>query len=746
MVRPNDSSKRGRDAQDRFDDLFAEATQLDTCGRMAFLKALAEREPTTAREIAALLRFHRNDEFLAPNPLGAELRAALQEDARPSPLAAGTRVADFTVLRLLGSGGGSTVYEAEQDSPRRSVALKVMRSDILNERAALRRFRDEAAVLARLRHPDIAQVYAFGTARIGDAGETPFLAVEFVPHARTIAEWARDSNASLRDRVRLVARVCDAVAHGHARGILHRDLKPANILIDGDGRPRVIDFGIARILDRSDFDTGPADVATTAGMWIGTPAYMSPEQFEGDPRDLDVRSDVYSMGVVLYEIILGQRPIEMPAWPTLEATIRARGTTPARPRSLNPRVDRDLETIMLVALGKDRQDRHESMIALRDDLLAWADRRPIASRRPSLLRRMTLAARRNPPAAIAVAAALVSASVGIAATIRFAEKAESERDAAEASLRLFARMLDTPVAERDGERTRFADVLAHVATSLDQEAGTPPLVEGRVRQLIGRGFDSIGLIPEARSQFDRSVGVLRGVAPESPTLAAAMADAIGPLYDEDLYDEAASLGREALSIQLRTIGARHADTANTLNELGVIELTRGHPQDALPLLLEAYRTRHDVLGERAVDTGTSLSNLGVAFFRMGEAELGERLIETSIDWARMTSAPAQNLANRIRVLALCRAKAGDLDRAIELVDESLAILLASYPAEHPSVIGTHRRRSEFLCAADRTDEALRSAREGLRLARLTFPESSPIVANAAELLREMEWRAAPTRE
>jgi tetratricopeptide (TPR) repeat protein len=299
-------------------------------------------------------------------------------------------------------------------------------------------------------------------------------------------------------------------------------------------------------------------------------------------------------------------------------------------------------------------------------------------------------------------------------------------------------MLDTPIAERDGDETRLVDVLTHVVSTLDEAADTPLFVEGRVRQLLGHGFDSIGLIPEARSQFDRSVATLRLVAPDSPILAAAMTDAIGPLYDEHRHEEAAVLGREALAIQLRTIGLEHEETANTLNELGIIELSQGRPLDAYPLLLDAYRIRHEVLGDRAVETGTSLANLGVALFQMGEVEVGERLIETAVDWARLTQTPPQNVANRIRAQALCRAGASDFLRAIELLDESLAILLASYPAEHPSVISTYRRRAEYLCADGRVEEATRAAQEAHRLARSTFPEPSPVVEGTRTLLREIE--------
>jgi eukaryotic-like serine/threonine-protein kinase len=726
------------------DQLFEAAVALSLAEREAFLSDLAATDAAAARELASLLHHHSDDDFLATPPAASEALRGLLDRQPIEALEPGTRLGAFTILRRIGVGGASTVYEAEQDAPRRSVALKIVRPEVAGERTVLRRFRDEAATLARLRHPDIAQVYAFGIEPMHD-GATPYLAVEFVPQALDIVGWMDRARLGVRERVRLIARVCDAIAHGHARGILHRDLKPGNILVDGDGRPRVIDFGIAKVLDGSADRTldGRADAATAAGVWIGTPAYMSPEQFDGDPRDLDVRSDVYAMGVVLYESILGRLPIDVDGRRPLEAARIVAERAPAAPRSINPRIDGDLETILLTALAKRREDRYESMAALREDLLAWADHAPIAARRPSLLRRMRLASKRNPPAAAAIALALGVAVAGITMTLRSAHTAREERDASEASLRHLARMLDAPVTERDGERTRLADVLDHVARDLDADDATPPLVRARLHRMLGHGFDSIGTIPDAGRQFERAVEVLRREAPNSPMLAAALTDLMGPMFDESRFDEARRFGEEALAIQRRTVGFSHIDTANTLNELGILELVARRPADALAPLSEAFRVRHELLGTDAVETGTSLTNLGVTLQLLGDLALGEAMILTAHHWAELTEAGPQFRANRMRAVATARDRAGDHAGAVAFTERAERVLLDAYGPAHPSVMRLFREKANRLCMLDRAPEALLAAEESLRVARELFDnEESPAVREAVAFRDLMRERAA----
>ncbi|NOT02328.1 MAG: serine/threonine protein kinase [Phycisphaerales bacterium] len=339
-------------------------------------------------------------------------RRDVDDDAFASRLI-GRRVGAYVVKSVIATGGMGTVYLAEQEHPRREVALKVLKAGIAGG-GALRRFEFESAILARLRHPNIAQVYDAGMHVDAASGRSPtpewggapgapglpWFAMEFIPDARTITAYAREGGLSIVERVKLFADVCDAVHHGHQKGVIHRDLKPVNILVDAEGRPKVIDFGVAR---GTDSDVAVTTMHTDAGQIIGTLAYMSPEQCAADPRNIDTRSDVYALGVVLYELVCDRPPYDV-----RHATIHAAARIiceqePERPREHDRRVPRDLETVLLKALEKDREKRYASAAEFRADLLRFIRGEPVEARPPTLATRAVRWAIRHP--------ALVTASV-----------------------------------------------------------------------------------------------------------------------------------------------------------------------------------------------------------------------------------------------------------------------------------------------------------------------------------------------
>ncbi|MCZ6835862.1 MAG: serine/threonine-protein kinase, partial [Planctomycetota bacterium] len=237
-----------------------------------------------------------------PAPNLPDRPTLIKDAADPLP----DRIGKYRIKRIIASGGMGTVYEAVQDQPRRHVALKVMKKGITS-RSALRRFEFESQLLARLRHPNVAQVYEAGTHDDGQGG-VPFFAMEYVPGAKPISNYVEEKKLGTRERLDLFAKVCDAVHHGHQKGIIHRDLKPGNILVDSTGEPKIIDFGVAR---STDSDLAVTTLQTNVNEIIGTLQYMSPEQCEGDPTDLDTRSDVYALGIVLYEMLTGSLPYDL---------------------------------------------------------------------------------------------------------------------------------------------------------------------------------------------------------------------------------------------------------------------------------------------------------------------------------------------------------------------------------------------------------------------------------------------------
>src|SRR5262249_41988983 len=281
-------------------------------------------------------------------------------------------------VRELGRGGMGVVYLAEQQNPSRLVALKVIAAG-LTVGDALRRFEHEAQVLARLKHPGIAQVFEAGTGDTGD-GVRPYFVMELI-EGQSLTDYARARALPTRQRLELFVKVCAAVQHAHQKGVIHRDLKPGNILVDEAGRPRVLDFGVARLTG-----PGPGDThATAVGQLVGTLPYMSPEQVAADPDALDTRSDVYTLGVILYQLLTGRLPYEVAGKPAREAARVITEREPARLGSVDKALRGDLETVVARALEKDRERRYSSADALADDVERYLRGDPILARPASAL-------------------------------------------------------------------------------------------------------------------------------------------------------------------------------------------------------------------------------------------------------------------------------------------------------------------------------------------------------------------------
>jgi serine/threonine protein kinase len=268
-----------------------------------------------------------------------------------------------------------TVYEAMQEEPRRSVALKIMKRGIAS-RSALRRFKLESQILARLQHPNIAQIYEAGT-HDDDREGVPYFVMEYISSAKTLTEYSTDKGLGTRERLALFSKVCDAVQHGHLKGIIHRDLKPSNILVDANGQPKIIDFGVAR---STDSDMAVTTLQTDVGQLIGTLQYMSPEQCEADPSDIDARSDVYALGVTLYELLAGRPPYNVRKVAIHEAIRILLEEEPTSLSSFGKHLRGDIETISKKSLEKNRDHRYQSVIALNEDIQRYLDGEQISAR------------------------------------------------------------------------------------------------------------------------------------------------------------------------------------------------------------------------------------------------------------------------------------------------------------------------------------------------------------------------------
>jgi WD40 repeat protein/serine/threonine-protein kinase RIO1 len=351
-------------------EVFESALDHEPADRDAYLDGVCRGNPELRAEVESLLEAdERACGFLEPPE-----HVASQTASDSDPLI-GTTVGRYHITRVIAAGGMGTVYEAVQEEPRRTVALKVIRAG-MTSRSALQRFKHESEILGRLPHPGIAQIYEAGT-HGGDHGP-PFFAMEYVPGARSITQHAKDQRLSTRQRLELFVKVCDAVQAGHRRGVIHRDLKPANILVDENGQPKLIDFGVARATDA---DLTIAMLQTDVGQLVGTLRYMSPEQCEGDAIEIDTRSDVYALGVVLFELLTGELPYDFSTASPFDVPRVIREQEPRRMSAVNRMLRGDIETIVLKALEKDRVHRYQSVPELLRDIQHYLQHEPIEAKR-----------------------------------------------------------------------------------------------------------------------------------------------------------------------------------------------------------------------------------------------------------------------------------------------------------------------------------------------------------------------------
>ena len=427
----------------------ARARVLDEeCGEDAALRA----------EVESLLRYHdRAADFLEKPAL---IRADEAVAPKHSSVLAGHRIGKYTITREIAAGGMGIVYEARQEHPDRIVALKTAKSRFVSS-SARHRFEHESEILAHLNHPAIAQIYEAGTEGEGDGG-IPYFAMEFIPGAKSITEYATDHRLPRNQRLALFADVCDAIHFGHQKGVIHRDLKPANILVTGDGRPKVIDFGVARFVDPH---ATLANTATLPGQLLGTLQYMSPEQLGGDPSALDVRTDVYALGVVLFELLTGELPYDATKPGIYEAARVIRERPPLRPSTCDRALRGDLEVIILKCLEKAPGRRYQSVAELVSDLCRHLRHEPIEARRDSaayVLRRNLYRHRRPLALTVVVISAIVAAGWAFSSD----RQAEDARMRAALSLGRTWTRDNAPVAASetlwreflnlDCNRTRFA--------------------------------------------------------------------------------------------------------------------------------------------------------------------------------------------------------------------------------------------------------------------------------------------------
>ncbi len=744
------------------------ALELRPAERAAYLDQACAGDAALRKQVEALLQAHEQAEGFLEAPLkGLNLQRTVRVTA-PLTEKPGDRIGRYKLLQQIGEGGCGVVYMAEQEEPvRRRVALKVIKLG-MDTKQVIARFEAERQALALMDHPNIAKIHDAGiteaplpasghplpVGRGEGQGEgssnsqpstldpqlspgRPYFVMELVRGIK-ITDFCDENKLSTADRLKLFIQVCQAIQHAHQKGVIHRDIKPSNILVtinDGVPVPKVIDFGIAkatagRLTDQTLF--------TAFEQFIGTPAYMSPEQAVLTSLDVDTRSDIYSLGVLLYELLTGKTPFdqkELLAAGLDEMRRTIREQEPPRPSArlstmaadaltttaklhhteapkLIHLLRGDLDWIVMKSLDKDRARRYETANGLAMDIERHLRDEPVIARPPSALYRFRKLARRNKLACAAAGAVAAALILGLTVSTWEYFKERKARQRAVDISELFQRLLTS--ADPDGlkgsdytVRQLLDDFSADLRRKPNQFAGQPD-VEATVRLAIGWTYARLGVFTEAESNLRQALDLRhRALGPQSLATLQAQHDLARLLVNEERkWEEGARLSRETWQARLQLLGAEHRDTLGSRQLYAAALMEGGRAQEAEPIEREVLQIRERVFGPDDYDTIDSLGTLGQTLNYRGAYAEAERYFRKALTGLQHNGwADKQDGIICAKELAMTRLQQGDAIEAAKLLEEVRPRAIQKLGPDHMMTLHIQRLLARAFAEAGDLDKA-----------------------------------------
>jgi eukaryotic-like serine/threonine-protein kinase len=668
------------------------------------------------------------------------------------------RIGPYDIIQLLGEGGMGVVYEAEETAPvRRRVALKLVRSGLGDARDVLARFDAERRAIAVMNHPGIARVLHAGSTEHGE----PYFAMELV-RGPALTEFCDARRLAVRDRLQLFISICEAVQHAHQKGVIHRDLKPSNILVtdeEGQPQPKIIDFGIAKALGPQ---TAEGMAKTMAGFAMGTVAYMSPEQASATAIDVDTRADIYSLGVMLYELLVGQLPIDPVEIGVYEflARLASGDTSPPTPsvglstavqrsdqvairrrtdlRHLQQELRGDLDWIVMKAMHPDRSLRYETANALAADIRRHLHHEPVAARPPSTRYRVEKFIRRHKVGVITavVASALVVTSA-VVATVGFVQARRAEQVAAreaEAARQVTDFLVDLfrqsdPNASTRGTLTA-REILERGSRRVSSELAAQPLLRARIMQAMGTVQTALGQYPEARSLLENVLGTREQALPTNDPLIAETLTSLGEVErDYGDFDAADQYLTRALAMRERVHGREHIDYASTLSVLATVRWRQGRYAEAESLFKLLLVVDARVRAPSDPRTARDMRGLAGVYIRTQRFEAADSVLrETLALQERTLGAQHPDVAatlNNLGTVAFYLARYND---ALRYYQRALPMIERAYGPDHTSTVSVINNEAEVLWKLGQFTQSEPLFRRALMVKERSLAPDNPAIA------------------
>jgi non-specific serine/threonine protein kinase/serine/threonine-protein kinase len=743
----------------RVEQLFHSALALEEGKRSAFLRDSCAGDQALRLEVNALIACHDQEQDFLETPaldvMARQMAVSDPGDAAVMGAEPGQIIGPYLLVQLLGSGGMGEVWHAQQSKPiRRTVALKLIKFG-MDTRAVVARFDSERQALALMDHPNVAKVFDAGATPTG----RPYFVMELVP-GTPITQYCDQHRLTIKERLTLFLQVCEGVQHAHQKAIIHRDLKPSNILVqEVDGRPipKIIDFGLAKATSA---DGAERSMFTELGLLVGTPSYMSPEQVGAYQGSVDTRTDVYSLGVTLFELLVGAPPVDRKelelagpaamlrrireaAVPRPSAKFAALGgnsadlaaARSATKSSLLRQLHGDLDWITLRAIEKDRDRRYGSPSELAADLRRHLADQPVLAGPPSASYRIGKFVRRH-RIGVTVAAVATALTIAVAANMLVqARRVARERDRASREAEAAKRVSDFLIglfrvsdpAQARGNTITARELLDRGRTQIETELSGQPEVQARMMDTVGQVYFSLGLYEQAEPSLQRALATRRSIlGAEHPDTLATVDHVVQDLERQGRYAEAEKLATESLDTRLRVLGPNHPDTISSRHAIMVLTIDKGDYAGAEKLCREELDMLRRVRGPEHPTTLDSMSNLALVISNQGRYAEALPLYRQLLEIRRRVLGPTHpDTLLTMSPLGNALAELGKYEEAEELLRDSIESKRRILGPEHSETLWSMHNLANTLRAAGRPADAESLDRQALSIRRRVLGPEHP---------------------